>query len=73
LAQALYGAGANYYVAVVELALHFGFLVPATWLLGPKLGYGLEGVWTAASIYACLLGVAMGSKFAGKSWRHIRL
>jgi multidrug resistance protein, MATE family len=73
LAQALYGAGANYYVAGVELALHFGFLVPATWLLGPTLGYGLEGVWIAASVYACLLGLAMGAKFLGRSWRHIRL
>ena len=73
LAQALYGAGANVYVAVAELILHFGFLVPATWLLGPKLGYGLEGVWTAAAIYAALLGVAMGTKFLGRGWRHIRL
>ncbi len=73
LAQALYGAGANYYVAGVELVLHFGFLVPASWLLGPKLGYGMEGVWTAAAVYASLLGVAMGAKFMSKSWRHIRL
>jgi Na+-driven multidrug efflux pump len=73
LAQALYGAGANVYVAVAELILHFGFLVPATWLLGPKLGYGLEGVWTAAAIYAALLGVAMGAKFLGDGWRKIKL
>jgi putative MATE family efflux protein len=73
LAQALYGAGANNFVAIMEFALHFGCLVPLTWLLGPKLGYGLEGVWIAAAVYTNLLGICMGIKFYGKSWRKIRL
>jgi Na+-driven multidrug efflux pump len=73
LAQALYGAGANLFVAVAEFTLHFGFLVPVTWLLGPFLGYGMEGVWTAAALYASLLGVVMGAKFLGHGWRQIRL
>lgn len=73
LAQALYGAGANMFVALAEGVLHFGVLVPLTWLLGPKLGYGMEGVWIAAAIYASLLGIVMGIKFAGTSWRQIKL
>lgn len=73
LAQALYGAGANNFVAAMEFGLHFGCLVPLTWLLGPKLGYGLEGVWVAAAVYTNLLGFSMGVKFYGKSWRGIRL
>ncbi len=73
LAQALYGAGANSFVAGVEFTLHFGVLVPLSWLLGPKLGYGLEGVWLAAVIYTNVLGCVMAVKFAGKSWRKIRL
>ena len=73
LSQALYGAGANVFVAVAELCLHFGVLVPLTWLLGPHLGFGMEGVWAAATIYATALGVVMGVKFAGRSWRTIRL
>ncbi|MBC8068260.1 MAG: MATE family efflux transporter [Deltaproteobacteria bacterium] len=73
LAQALYGAGANNFVAGVEFTLHFGCLVPLSWLLGPKLGYGLEGVWTAAVIYTYLLGGVMAWKFYGTSWRKIRL
>jgi MATE family multidrug resistance protein len=35
LSQALYGAGANTFVMVVEGLLHFGVLVPLSWLLGP--------------------------------------
>lgn len=73
LSQALYGAGANTYVMLVEGALHFGVLVPLSWLLGPRLGYGMEGVWLAATVYVNLLGLAMGIKFLSKGWRHIRL
>jgi Na+-driven multidrug efflux pump len=73
LSQALYGAGANTFVMLVEGILHFGVLVPLSWFLGPHLGLGMEGIWGAAMLYVSLLGVAMGLKFAGKSWRHIRL
>lgn len=73
LAQALYGAGANVFVAVAEGILHFGVLVPLTWLLGPKLGYGMEGVWFSAALYVSLLGIVMSAKFASKSWRKIQL
>ncbi len=73
LSQALYGAGANTFVMVVEGILHFGVLVPVSWLLGPKLGYGLEGVWLAACLYTNLMGLAMALKFAGRGWRSIRL
>lgn len=73
LAQALYGAGANVFVAVAEGILHFGVLVPLTWLLGPKLGYGMEGVWFSAALYVSLLGIVMAAKFASKGWREIKL
>ncbi len=73
LSQALYGAGANTFVMIVEGALHFGVLVPVSWLLGPKLGFGIEGVWAAATLYVNLLGIIMAAKFLGKSWRRIKL
>lgn len=73
LAQALYGAGANAFVAGVEFGLHFGCLVPLSWFLGPYLGLGLEGVWLSAMIYTNLLGAVMAVKFASHGWRRIRL
>lgn len=73
LSQALYGAGANTYVMLVEGVLHFGVLVPLAWLLGPVLGLGLTGVWAAAAVYTYLLGAAMALKFLGRSWQRIRL
>lgn len=73
LSQALFGAGANVFVAVAELLLHFGLFVPSAWLLGPKLGYGMEGVWAAATMYIVALGVVMGLKFGSHGWRKIKL
>jgi putative MATE family efflux protein len=73
LAQALFGAGANNFVAVAEFVLHFGVFVPGTWLLGPYLGYGMEGAWFAATLYCQLLGLVMGAKFLGRGWRTIKL
>jgi Na+-driven multidrug efflux pump len=71
--QSLYGAGANVYVMIVEGLLHFGCLVPLAWLLGPHLGLGMMGIWSAAVVYVCGLGLAMGGKFLGKGWRQIEL
>ncbi|TPV95300.1 MAG: MATE family efflux transporter [Myxococcales bacterium FL481] len=73
LSQALYGAGANLYVMVAEGFLHVGVLVPLSWLLGPQLGFGMEGVWTAAVVYVNCLGIAMGLKFLSSGWRKIRI
>lgn len=73
LSQALFGAGANVFVAVAELLLHFGLFVPCSWLLGPRLGYGMEGVWIAATLYISALGVVMGTKFYSQGWRKIKL
>jgi MATE family multidrug resistance protein len=73
LSQSLYGAGANVYVMIAEGVLHVGCLVPLSWFLGPHLGFGMEGIWTAAIIYVNGLGVAMGAKFLAKGWRSIEL
>lgn len=73
LSQALYGAGANLYVMIAEGSLHMGLLVPLSWLLGPHLGYGIDGVWMACTIYVFGLGLAMGAKFLRPAWREIKL
>lgn len=73
LSQSLYGAGANVFVMIAEGVLHVGCLVPLSWFLGPHLGYGMEGIWTAAIIYVNGLGLVMGVKFLAKGWRSIKL
>lgn len=72
LSNSLYGAGANTFVMVVQ-AILLCFLVPASWLFGPVLGFGMEGVWWSLAMFVNCFGVAMGLKFLGRGWQRIRL
>lgn len=73
LTQALFGAGETRYVMIVELCLHFLCLIPLAWLLGVALNLGLIGVWLAAATYGVTLAVLMGVKFAGGSWKKLKV
>lgn len=73
LTQALFGAGNTLYVMVVELVLHFCFMVPGAYLLGVHLGYGLMGVFASAMMYVVLLMLVMGRKFRSGDWKHIQI
>jgi putative MATE family efflux protein len=73
LTQALFGAGETRFVMVVEMALHFGCLVPLAWLFGLTLDLGLLGIWSAAAVYAILLATFMTVKFAGGGWKKTRV
>jgi MATE family multidrug resistance protein len=69
LTQALFGAGDTKYVMAVEVALHFGCLVPFAWIFGVTLNGGLMGVWASAGLYALLLTVFMAGRFARGKWK----
>ncbi len=71
--QALFGAGNTRFVAIVEFLLQFACLVPLSWVLGVRLGLGLDGVWMAAAVYMALLAGIMSWKFREGGWKRIRL
>lgn len=73
LTQALFGAGNPGFVMKVELALHFGVLVPAAYLFGVTFGGGLLGVWLGAAVYVVLLTAIMAWKFRQGTWKSIQL
>jgi Na+-driven multidrug efflux pump len=73
LAQALFGAGNTRFVMYAEMAMHFGCLVPLSYVLGVVAGLGLEGVWLSAVIYVILLAAIMTWKFRSGTWKKIRL
>ena len=73
LSEGLFGAGNTRFVAVAQAILIFGWLVPGAYLLGIVMHMGLNGVWVAAFIYACLAAATMSSKFAGGTWKRIKL
>jgi putative MATE family efflux protein len=73
LSEGLFGAGNTKFVAVAQLLLVFGWLVPGAYLLGIFLHLALDGIWIAAFVYACLAAATMTAKFAGGSWKTIKL
>jgi putative MATE family efflux protein len=73
LSEGLFGAGNTKFVALAQFLLVFGCLVPGAYLFGVVLHMSLNGVWMAAFIYACLAAIVMSVKFAGGSWKQIKL
>ncbi len=73
LTQALFGAGETRYVMVVEMALHFGCLVPMAWVFGMTLNLGLPGIWCSVALYATGLAVLMSAKFARGGWKKLKV
>jgi Na+-driven multidrug efflux pump len=71
--QALFGAGNTRFVAIAEFVLHFTCLVPLAWLLGLRLGLGLNGIWSAGVVYMVLLSGLMCWKFNQGEWKKIKL
>jgi multidrug resistance protein, MATE family len=73
LIEGLFGAGNTRFVAVAQFLLIFAWLLPGAYVLGIVLHLGLRGVWIAAFVYACLAAATMTVKFAGGSWKKIKL
>ena len=73
LSEGLFGAGNTKFVAIAQLLLVFGWLVPGAYLLGITFHLGLRGIWIGAFVYACLAAATMSAKFAGGSWKDIKL
>ncbi len=73
LSEALFGAGNTRFVALAQLILIFGVLVPGAWLLGLNAHMGLVGIWTAACVYSVLAAITMTVKFQRGDWKAIKL
>jgi Na+-driven multidrug efflux pump len=73
LSEGLFGAGNTKYVAAAQFLAIFGWLLPASYVLAVKLDLGLRGIWIAAFVYSCIAAAAMVAKFAGGTWKNIKL
>jgi putative MATE family efflux protein len=73
LSEGLFGAGSTRFVAVAQLILVFGWLVPGAYVFGVVFHQSLNGIWIAAFGYSVLAAIVMSIKFAGGSWKKIAL
>lgn len=73
VSEALFGAGAPRFVAVVQFILIFLVLLPLAYLLALAVGLKLLGVWLACCIYVLCAAAAMTLKFKKGDWKSIQL
>lgn len=73
LSEALFGAGSTKFVAAAQGVLVFGVLIPVAFALSLHTEMGLAGMWIGAAAYAVMAAITMTSKFAGGSWKRIRI
>lgn len=64
LMNAHLGAGSSRTVLAVSVGTQWGVFLPAAWLLGPVLGFGLVAIWLAQAAYRIL-----NLFFFARSWR----
>jgi putative MATE family efflux protein len=73
LLNALMGAGDTRRVMVVSVALQWAVFLPAAYIVGPVLGYGLLGIWIAQLCYRALLAISMASLWQRGTWTTIKI
>ncbi|RMG14913.1 MAG: MATE family efflux transporter [Deltaproteobacteria bacterium] len=73
LLNALMGVGATRLAAVVSVSLQWLLFLPAAYLFGPALGFGLVGVWGAQVAYRALQAAIFAFLWQRGQWAKIRL
>lgn len=73
LSQALLGAGASKVVMKISILLQWAFFIPAAFLVGPFLGYGLLGIWIFQLIQRLLQAIIMAGQWHGRHWASIKI
>ena len=73
LMHALLGAGAARLVLIVAVSLQWVFFLPAAWVLGPYLGFGLTAVWLAMVFWRGAQTAIFIAAWQGGSWQRIRV
>jgi len=73
LSQALLGAGATSLVMKISISLQWGFFLPAAYLIGPMLGFGLTAIWVFQMLQRLLLALSLAYHWRQRRWATIRI
>lgn len=71
--SAIKGAGDTRYVMLVNVALSWLVMVIPSYVAVKFLAKGLHTMWTAATIYIMLVGLAFLFRFMGGKWKSMRV
>jgi putative MATE family efflux protein len=73
LQNAMLGAGDSRRVMVVAIVLQWALFLPAAYLVGPLLGFGLVGIWIAQIGHRGLQAAAFALLWRGGKWADVKL
>jgi len=73
LAHALQAAGATVFVMWVEVLTHWVIFLPACYILGVILGFGIVGAWVALPAYIIVYSILIYLKYRKGAWLHIKV
>jgi MATE family multidrug resistance protein len=73
LLNSLLGAGDSVRVLVIATGLQWLVFLPAAYLIGPELGYGLTAIWIVNAIYRLLQSGIFAVIWRGSAWTKIKL
>ena len=73
LMNALIGAGATRQAMWVSVIAQWVFFLPAAWIVGPVLGFGLLGVWIVNGLYRFGQAAVLARQWAARKWVGIEI
>lgn len=73
LQNALLGAGASRIAMLVSILCQWGLFLPAAYIAGPVLGYGLVGIWAAQALYRFVQAGVFASIWKWGAWAKVRV
>lgn len=71
LMNAMLGAGASRMTMIVSVISQWGIFLPAAFVMGPILGYGLLPIWAGQLGYRALVAVAFAYLWRRRGWANI--
>lgn len=72
-AYTLYSVGDGKRVIMVSFSTQWLVFLPAVWIVGPYLRYGLLQIWVVQMIYGALATILITSIWADGRWKKIRI
>lgn len=73
LLNSLNGAGATRMSMLVSIIAQWAVFLPAAYIVGPVLGFGLAGIWSAQIVYRTGQSAVLVGLWRSRMWVHIKV